>query len=75
MKLLFGFFLRLAVGLLAAKITLRAVGSTGTAPLVGLSLLYVALAYGFACLKDPDRQSLGRQPGAQDCPAREESRP
>jgi hypothetical protein len=75
MKLLFGFFIRLAVGLLAAKIILRAVGSGGTAPLAGLSLLYVALAYGFAYPKDLDRQSLGRGPGAQDFPAREESRP
>ena len=75
MKLIFSLFISPAVGLLAAKITLRAAGSSETAPLLGLALLFAGLTYGFRYLKYLDRRSLGRASIDEDFASREESRP
>lgn len=63
MKLLFGFFLRLFLALVAAKVFGRLMGLEGTGALLGLTLLFIILVYGVSHLLSSNDQAI--RPGSE----------
>jgi len=62
MKNLFGFFLRLLICFVAAKLLLHAVGVEGRVYLLGLTALFLANIYGFEYLDDRERGGWRKGP-------------
>lgn len=68
MQILFGFFLRLFLGLVTAKFLLRVLGVAGLDYLVGLTLLFTGIAYGIDVMESWPRFSFLRRAPKRERP-------
>jgi hypothetical protein len=74
MRLLFGFSLRLFLGLVAAKLYSRLGGLDSTGALLGLTVLFTAMAYALGYLVPRDGQVALPAPDAKVTGVPEDSR-